>query len=178
MLSFHRFALAGTASVLIATPAMSLLVGPAPALASATARLVPTVGSGESAIRLAGHTAPEVLDGRATRLNHYDTTQNLRLTIALQPPHLAEEERFLKELQTKESANFHKFLSAEEWNTRFGPSQADEQKVLDWAQSQGFSVTGRFSNRLLVNVEAPVGVIESGLGVTINIYQVDRKSVV
>ena len=43
---------------------------------------------------------------------------------------------------------------------RFSPSAADEQAVLDWAKSQGLTVTQRFPNRMLVNLEAPVARLE------------------
>jgi hypothetical protein len=119
----------------------------------------------------AGRTPREVLDGSAVRVSHYNPEQKLRLVLAVQPPHMAEEEQFLKELQTKGSPNFHKFLTADEWNARFAPPAEDEQAVVDWAISQGFTVTNRFANRLLVDVEAPAGVIEKAFGITINNYQ-------
>ena len=111
------------------------------------------------------------MDGTAIRVNHYNPEQKLRLALVVQPPHMAQEEQFLKDLTTKGSPTFHQFLSPEEWNTRFGPSIEDEQKVVDWAQSQGLTVTNRYPNRLLVDVEAPAGVIENALGVTINNYK-------
>ena len=91
--------------------------------------------------------------------------------MAVKPPHMAEEEQFRNELQTKGSPNFHKFLTAEEWNARFAPSAEDEQKVVDWATSQGLTVTSRYNHRLVVDVEAPAGVIEKAFGVTLNNYQ-------
>jgi subtilase family serine protease len=124
---------------------------------------------------LPGLTPSEVLNGTAIRIGHYNPDQKLRLVLAIRPPHMAEEEQFLAELVTKGSPNFHQFLSAEEWNTRFGPSVEDEQKVVDWAQSAGLTVTNRFANRLLVDVEAPAGVIEKIFGVTINNYQLNDE---
>ncbi len=126
-----------------------------------------------STVTLSGHTPQQVLDGTATRLSHYDPEKKLRLVLGVRVPHMAEEELFLAELQDKQSSLFHQFLSAEEWDARFAPSAADEQKIVDWAQSQGLTVTNRFANRLLVDVEAPTGVIEKALGVTINSYQLD-----
>jgi subtilase family serine protease len=123
-------------------------------------------------VTLAAHTAPQVLDGTAMRLTHYSPEQKLRLVLAVQPPHMAEEEEFIKELTAKGSPNFHKFLTPEEWNARFAPSAEDEQKVVDWAKSQGLTVTNRYPNRLLVDLEATSGVIETAFGVTINNYQV------
>jgi kumamolisin len=125
---------------------------------------------------LTGHTATQVLDGTAIRTGHYNPQQKLRLTLAVKPPHMAEEEAFLTELQTKGTPGFHKFLTADEWNARFGPSVEDEQKVVDWATSQGFTITNRFANRLLVDVEAPAELIEKAFGVIINQYRVTNHT--
>jgi Pro-kumamolisin, activation domain len=65
-------------------------------------------------IRLADHTPPQVLNGTATFVGHYDPTRKLRLSFAIVPPHLQEEEQFLTELQTKGSPNFHHFLTPED----------------------------------------------------------------
>jgi hypothetical protein len=173
----HRVksAMAAIVAALLIAPltAAALPASPPWARASVSARPHASHAAAEleAQEQLAGHTAPQVLDGTATRASHYNPAQKLRLTFAIQPPHLAEEEQFLKDLQTKGSPNFHKFLTASEWNARFAPSVEDEQKVVDWAAGQGLTVTDRFANRLLVNVEAPAGAIEKALGVTINNYQ-------
>ncbi len=112
-----------------------------------------------------------VEDGSAKIIGHYNPDQKLRLVFGLQPPHPEEEEQFLQELQTKGSPNFQKFLKPEEWIARFSPSKQDEQAVVDWAESQGLTVTHRYPNRLLVDVEATVATIEKALDVTINRYQ-------
>jgi hypothetical protein len=127
------------------------------------------------AVALARYTPAEVLDGKAIRLSHYNPEQKLRLVLTVQPPHMAEEEQFIKELTTKGKPNFHKFLTQEEWNARFGPSVEDEQAVVDWAQSVGLTVTHRYPNRLLVDVEGTSGAIEKVFGVTINNYQVGEE---
>jgi len=121
-------------------------------------------------------TPPQVLEGTAKRVGPYDPTRMLRVVFALQPPHMAEEEEFLQELHTKGSPNFRHFLTGAEWDSRFAPSAADEQAVVDWAESVGFTVTHRFPNRLLVDVEAPVGTIEKALNVTINHYRVGDET--
>jgi hypothetical protein len=120
-------------------------------------------------------TPPSVADGTAKLVEHYNPSQMLRLVIGLRPPHPDEEEQFLRDLQDKTSPNFHHFLTAQEWNARFAPSVQDEQAVVDWAQSQGLTVTQRYPNRLMVNVEAPAGDIERALHVTINHYQQGAK---
>ncbi|MGC2638498.1 MAG: Ig-like domain repeat protein [Acidobacteriaceae bacterium] len=118
-----------------------------------------------------GQTPPSVLDGSATLVGHYDPTKMLRLAIALRPPHPAEEKQFLENLQNKQSPLFHQYLTADQWNARFAPSAEDEQAVVDWAKGQGLSVTNRYANRLIVDVEAPAGTIEKALNIVINTYQ-------
>jgi len=114
--------------------------------------------------------------GVAKLAGHYDPRQMLRLVLALEPPHLQEEEEFLLELQDPHSPTFHQFLSEAEWNARFAPSAEDEQAVVLWAQSQGLTITQRYPNRLLVDLEAPVAVIERAFDVTINSYQIGADS--
>jgi hypothetical protein len=121
--------------------------------------------------KLDGQTPPVVLDGRAMLVSHYDPSQKLRLAIVLAPPHPAEEDEFLEAVHDRQSPLFHQFLSPEEWNARFGPSVEDERAVVDWAKSQGLTITHRYPNRLIVDVEAPAGVIEKALRVTLNKYR-------
>lgn len=121
-------------------------------------------------------TPSAVREGSAQLSGPFDPQQMLRLVFALQPPHMAEEEAFLRQLQDPKSPQFHQYLSDQQWNERFAPSAQDEQAVVAWAQSQGFTITQRFSNRLLVDVEAPVAVIEKALNVSINSYQSGEKN--
>ena len=117
-------------------------------------------------------TPDAVLNGKAMLVGHFAPEQKLRLALAIQPPHMAAEEQFIRELTTKGSPNFHKFLTQDQWNARFAPSAEDEQAVVDWAQNQGLTVTHRYPNRLLVDVEGTSAAIEKAFGVTINNYQV------
>lgn len=114
--------------------------------------------------------------GKAQLVGHYPPHNMLRLVIGLKTPHPAEEEQFLKDLQTKGSPVFRKYLSPDQWNQRFAPSAADEQAVVDWAQGQGLTVTNRYANHLIVDLQAPAGVIEKAFGVTINQYSSDGVS--
>src|ERR1700734_1299515 len=127
-------------------------------------------------VALSGHMPKQVEDGSATFTGHYNPDQMIRLTIGLQSPHPAEERGFLKELQTKGSPQFHRYLTADQWNARFAPSVQDEQAVVNWAQSQGLTVTHRFPHRLLVDVEGTMGTIEKALSVTMNSYQIGTAS--
>ncbi len=129
----------------------------------------------DPSVPLAKFTPQKVLEGTATLVSHYNPDQKLRLVLTIKAPHMAEEEQFIKELTTKGSPNFHKFLTLEQWNARYAPSVEDEQAVVDWAQSVGLTVTKRYSDRLIVDVEGTAGTIEKAFGVTINNYQVGNE---
>ncbi len=136
---------------------------------------LPTYSIGQQKVSIP-QTPRAVQEGTAQLIGPYGSAQMLRLVFALKPPHLEEEEQFLNQLQNRDSPLFHKYLSETEWNRRFAPSAQDEQAVVAWAQSQGLSITQRYPNRLLVDVEAPVAIIEKALDVAINRYQMGSST--
>lgn len=121
-------------------------------------------------------TPVQVRTGSATLTQHYDPTKMLRLTIALKVPHMDQERVLIDALHDKQSPLFHQFLSSEEWDARFAPSAEDEQAVVDWAKSQGLTVTNRYADRLLVDVVASAGSIEKAFNLKINNYSVGSET--
>jgi hypothetical protein len=119
----------------------------------------------------------QVASGSARLAGAYDQSQKLRLVFGLRPPKPDEEKKFLQDLYTEGSPEYRKFLTPEEWNDRFSPSVADEQAVVDWVTAQGLTVTKRYPNRLLVDVEGTVAQIQKSLTVQINRYQLNGESV-
>lgn len=117
-----------------------------------------------------------VREGAAQYVSHYQSGRTLRLAIGLLPPHLAEEEHFLEELQDHNSPDFQHYLTPQQWAARFAPSREDEQALVDWIQSQGIRVTHRYPNRLLVDVQAPAGTIEKAFQVSLNSYRIGSST--
>ncbi len=117
------------------------------------------------------HTPQQVLNGIATLLGPLTPSTTLHLVFGLTHPKLAEEEQFLQDLQDPKSPNFHKYLTAGQWNARFAPSAEDEQAVVDWAQSNGLLVTGRFADRLIVDVDGTSENVEKAFAIKMNNYQ-------
>jgi hypothetical protein len=126
--------------------------------------------------RIAGSTPDVVANGRARLGGAYDRAQLLRVVIGLRPPHEAEEQQFLHDVQTRGNPLYHHFLTADEWNARFAPSPQAEQAVVDWATSQGLTVTYRYRNRLLVDVAATVAALERAFDVKINTYEAGGRT--
>ena len=141
-----------------------------------TAGLVLPAASAVAAQHVPGVTAVAqtplpVRNGSARELGPASPTQTIRLAIGLRPPHMAAEQRFLREIQTKSSPLFHHYLTGAAWTARFGPSAAAQHAVVSWAKGAGLTITHLYSNRLVVDLAGHVGTIERALGVQINSYR-------
>ncbi len=176
-LSASRLLATLAAAILLSSPALAAparatdagtIAAPIPAYAPPPRSATP--------IRLDAATDSTVLNGQATRIGAENPQQMLRLVFTLYPPHKAQEQQFLHDVQTKGSPLYRHFLTADEWNARFAPSAADEQAVVDWAKAQGLTVTQHWPNRLTVNVSAPVAAIQHAFDVTLNTYKVGHTT--
>ena len=125
---------------------------------------------------LVAQTPLPVRNGSAHEVGSYNAAQTIRLTIGLRPPHMAAEQQFLREIQTKHSPLFHHYLTPAAWTARFGPSAAAQQAVVSWARGAGLTVTHLYPDRLVVDLAGPVGAIEKALGVQINNYRLGTKT--
>ena len=76
----------------------------------------------------------------------------------------------LEELYDPASPRFHHYLTPEEFDARFGPTEQDYQAVIAFATSSGFAVTARHPNRMLLEVNASVTDIERALQVMMRTY--------
>ena len=67
--------------------------------------------------------------------------------------------------------SYHHWLTPDEFNAQFGPTEEDYQKVLAFAQTNGLTVTSKDARRRLLNVTAPVATVENAFHVTLRTYQ-------
>ncbi|HEY1739112.1 MAG TPA: protease pro-enzyme activation domain-containing protein, partial [Acidimicrobiia bacterium] len=104
-------------------------------------------------------------------------TDHLRVTIGLKLPNLTAAENFNQQVQDKASPLYHQYLTAAQWNARFAPSASSEKTVLDWAKASHLTVTSRYANRLLVDVDGPVSAIDAAFHVHMGEYTMSGHSV-
>src|ERR1700735_3368761 len=53
----------------------------------------------------------------------------------------AQRDRLFKEIYSPASTNFHRYLTPDQYDAQFAPSAEDYQKVVHFAESNGFTVT-------------------------------------
>ncbi len=117
------------------------------------------------------HVPDAVSSGIAPLVGHLPGTQRLSLAISLPLRNEAELDELLQEIYDPQSPNYHRYLSVQEFSSRFGPAESDYAAVLNFAHANGLEVIDTAANRMVLDVEGPAANIESAFHVTMNIYQ-------
>ncbi|MGD0087980.1 MAG: protease pro-enzyme activation domain-containing protein [Verrucomicrobiota bacterium] len=97
-------------------------------------------------------------------------TQRLHLAIGLPLRNQDALTALLQQLYDPASPNYHHYLTPEQFTEMFGPSEQDYQAVLAFAKTNGFTVTGTYSNRMLVDVSGAVADIQRAFHVSMRLY--------
>jgi subtilase family serine protease len=116
------------------------------------------------------HVRPVVANGGAPQLGSLPGSQRLNLAIMLPPRNQSELNSLLERLYDPSSPDYHKFLSVAEFTAQFSPTQEDYDAVVAYAKAQGFVVTDKPANRLLVDINGSVGQIERAFHVGMKVY--------
>ena len=77
----------------------------------------------------------------------------------------------LRQIYDPASPNYHHYLTPEQFTEQFGPTAQDYQAVIAFAKTNGFTVTGTYSNRVLVDVSGAVTDVQNAFHVTMKVYQ-------
>jgi subtilase family serine protease len=77
----------------------------------------------------------------------------------------------IRQLYDLASPNYHHYLATGQFTERFGPTEQDYQRVIDFVESQGLKVTGRHPNRLLLDVSGVAADVERAFQVRMEVYQ-------
>lgn len=122
------------------------------------------------------HVRVPVATGQAPRVGSLPSEQRLHLSILLPLRNQGELTALLARLYDPSSSDYRRFLSVEEFTRRFGPAAEDYQAVVDFAQAQGFTVTDRPANRMLVPIVGTAAQVEKAFHVSMNLYQHPTES--
>lgn len=139
-------------------------------------RLVRPIDEG-SRVKLAGTVHP-----LATRANDRgavsDGLKLDRMQIVLKRSEGQETElkQLIGDMHTPGSANFHKWLTPDDFGKRFGPSDADVAKVEGWLSSHGFSITKLNPGRQTLEFVGTAGQFRDTFHSTIHSYQVKGQT--
>ncbi|HTB33427.1 MAG TPA: protease pro-enzyme activation domain-containing protein, partial [bacterium] len=108
------------------------------------------------------------MDRQADRL---PSSQTLHLSLGLALPQPDALKQFLSDVYNPASPNFRHFLKPGDFARRFGPSEADYQSVIAFAQGHGLKVNQTYPNRLVVSVSGPASAVEQAFNVRLFHYR-------
>jgi len=141
-------------------------------LACAVASLFVTRTLAQQSLQvLHNHVRPVVSSGEAAFVGPLPSAQQLHLSITLPLRNEAALDRLLNQLYDPTSPNYRRFLSVQQFTEQFAPTAEDFQAVVDFAESNGFTVTDRPANRLIVPIKGTAAQIEKAFNVKMKVYR-------
>src|SRR5262245_35675161 len=98
----------------------------------------PSLSAAAARSTLAGHVPPPIAN--LTPVGSPLATNRLYIAIGLPLRNQTGLHTLIEQLYDPGSTNFHRFLTSAEFTARFGPSEADYQAVIRFAQANGLRV--------------------------------------
>jgi hypothetical protein len=115
------------------------------------------------------HVPPAV--ARLTPVGNLPGSQRLNLAIGLPLRNQQELDTLLQQLYNPASPKYRRYLTPEEFTARFGPTEKDYQAVMDFAKSNGLTVTATHPNRVVLDVAGTVADIQKTFHLTLRVYR-------
>ena len=83
--------------------------------------------------------------------------------------------QLMEEQQSKGSANYHAWLTPEDFGKKFGPADADVQAITDWLTSQGFQNIKIGKGKTVVEFSGNAGQVRNAFATEIRKFKVNGK---
>ncbi len=120
---------------------------------------------------LTRHVRAATSTGQAKPVGHLPPDQIMTLDVVLKLRDQAGLDSFVKELYDPSGPSYRHFLTVSQFTERFGPSQADYDEVVHFAQVNGFEVVGGTRDGMDVQIKGSVAAVESAFHLTMGTYQ-------
>jgi subtilase family serine protease len=124
---------------------------------------------------LHGNTRPEALNPDNDRGMVADSLPLDHMLLLLKRPAALQGEldELVQQQNEPGSANYHKWLTTEQFGSRFGVAQSDIAKITEWLDSQGFTVNQVYPDRMVIDFSGTAGVVREGLHAEIHSIEVN-----
>jgi hypothetical protein len=107
-----------------------------------------------------------------------DATPMNRMLLVLQrsPEQQAALSKFMDEQLSKDSPNFHQWLTPQEFGKLYGPADADIQTITDWLTRQGFQNIKVGAGRTAIEFSGNVALVRNAFHTEIHQFNVNGKA--
>jgi subtilase family serine protease len=120
---------------------------------------------------IGSHVPTAVAELNLQPVSRLPATTQLNLAIGLPLRNQEALTNLLQQQYTPSSPQYHHWLTPEQFAAQFGPAEQDYRAVVEFAKSNGFTVTGTHSNRTLLDVRGSVADIEKVFHVNMRVYK-------
>ena len=127
---------------------------------------IPSLGSEQR--KVLGH-VPEAVRA-ASPVGKLASNETMHLAIGLPLRNRQELGELIERMYDPASPDYRRYLTPEQFTERFGPTAEDYQRVVEFARTNGWTISGVHPNRMLLDVNAAVADVERALGVTMRLY--------
>ncbi|MGD0346004.1 MAG: S53 family peptidase [Terracidiphilus sp.] len=117
------------------------------------------------------HVRQATQDGTARFISNLSSAQTLQLVITLPLQNQDELDQLIKNLYDPTSPSYHQFLTVDQFTAEFGPTQAQYDAVVNFAQANGLTVVNTSPNRVNLQVTGSVANIQRAFHVNMGVYQ-------
>jgi Pro-kumamolisin, activation domain/Bacterial Ig-like domain (group 3) len=83
--------------------------------------------------------------------------------------------KFMEQQQDSSSANFHQWLTPQQFGQQFGPADADIQTITAWLNSRGFQVAQVSNGRTVIEFSGTAGQVKDAFHTEIHKYTVNGE---
>ena len=101
--------------------------------------------------------------------------ERMVLVLKTSPQQKAALKKFLDSQQNTESANYHQWLTPEQFGEQFGPAQEDLAQITGWLQQQGFKVGNLARGKQWIEFSGTAGQVESAFHTEMHHYVVNGQ---
>jgi hypothetical protein len=150
---------------------LALAAAMAAALFPFTAR---AQGVGKQMLR--EHVPPAIASFHLQPTSRLPATNRLNLAIGLPLRNQDALNQLLAEIYDPASTNYHQYLTPEQFAAQFGPTEQDYQSLINFAKTNGLTVTATYPNRALLGVSGDAATVEKVFHVTLSVYQHPAES--
>ncbi len=112
----------------------------------------------------------------AEEVDHHDANDQLTVGVVLKTSHPELQQQLLKDLYNPKSASFHKWVSSNQFSTRFAPAANDVAAAKQYLTSQGLKLTIS-PDATFVTATGNTKNVEQAFHTTINNYRLNDGSV-
>ena len=101
--------------------------------------------------------------------------ERMLLVLKRSPDQQAALKAYMEGQQSKSSANFHQWLTPEQFGQQYGVSDSDIQAVTAWLQAHGFQVNRVAAGKMLIEFSGTAGQVHEAFQTQIHKYTVKRQ---